>query len=361
MIAVIGGVRTTVRVKLMPPEMDIEKQRKQDEEALLQAGIDLNRQEEETEDESPEDERFRLYYESKMREQASADYWSEVGFGSRDFGGYDPVTADKDSDIKAVSDGCSYNVAKLLSAKDNTDVSFISVVGNDALGLAAKAELEAAGVDVSGVKTISGTTPIGVELHNMMGDLEFCRENSMLTDELTPELIDSCASVIESAEAIFLDGTVPAQTLRHISEKYSEKCRIFFDPGSIMGGAAFAESELKAYCVMPGRMEAEAMSGQQILGMDQLMSAGEKFEAGGIQRTIITLKGGGLYYKEGAVSGIIKPERVLSFADTKGSGDVLSAEVVYSSINGSSLDEAAAAGMTAAGEYLADADDMRKY
>ena len=40
MIAVIGGVQVGVDVRLMPPKRDMELQKKQDEEALRQAGID---------------------------------------------------------------------------------------------------------------------------------------------------------------------------------------------------------------------------------------------------------------------------------------------------------------------------------
>jgi fructose-1-phosphate kinase PfkB-like protein len=54
----------------------------------------------------------------------------------------------------------------------------------------------------------------------------------------------------------------------------------------------FADSAMKAHCVLPGRMEAEAMSGLQVLGMDQLMAAGQAFEERGVDRVIITLKGG---------------------------------------------------------------------
>ena len=109
-------------------------------------------------------------------------------------------------------------------------------------------------------------------------------------------------------------------------------------------------------------MEAEAMSGLQVLGMDQLMSAGEAFEGRGVERVIITLKGGGLYYKEGTQSGIIKPERKLTFAETKGAGDVLTAAVIAASEEGEgSLEAAAVAGIEAAAEFLKDVIDERPY
>lgn len=361
MIAVIGGVSVLVDIRLKPPKRDVELQKKQDDEALRLAGIDP----ENIDDVSAGGKKlegFSQYYERTMRQQASENYWNGVGLGSNQFGGYDPVDADKDTDIRATNSGCAYNVARYLAAEHGQEVTFISVVGDDAFGLSAKCELEQAGVDTAGVRTVSGSTPVSVEIHNIIGELQFQRENSSAMEMLTPEMIDESAKALDEAEIIFVDGTVPAQTLDYISGKYTGKSRIFFDPGSIAGGMRFAESEMKAHCVLPGRMEAEAMSGQQVLGMDQLMAAGEAFEERGVERVIITLKGGGLYYKEGTHSGLIKPERKLTFAETRGAGDVLTAAVIAASAEeGKSLEEAAGAGIDAATEFLKDVIDERPY
>ena len=350
-----------VDVRLKPPKRDAKLQKKQDDEALRQAGIDPGRMDEVSAG-GQKLEGFSQYYERTMRQQASENYWNEVGLGSSQFGGYDPVDADKDTDIRATNSGCAYNVARSLAADHGEDVKIISIIGEDAFGLAAKCELEQAGVDVSGVKSMSGSTPVSVEIHNIIGELQFQRENSSAMEMLTPDVIDENAGVLEEAEIIFVDGTVPAQTLDYISGKYACKSRIFFDPGSIAGGMRFADSAMKAHCVLPGRMEAEAMSGQQVLGMDQLMAAGQAFEERGVERVIITLKGGGLYYKEGTSSGLIKPERKLTFAETKGAGDVLTAAVIAACAGGEeSLEAAAAAGIDAAAEFLKDVIDERPY
>ena len=345
----------SVDVRLTPPKRDMELQKKQDEEALRLAGIDPDGG-------MREPEGFSQYYERTMRQQASENYWSEVGFGSNSFGGYDPLVEEKDTDIRVTYSGCAFNVAKYLAADHGETVKFISVTGEDAFGLAARADLERAGVDTSGIRETAGSTPVSVEIHNIIGDLQFQRENSCVLQELTPEVIDASADILEEADIIFLDGTVPGETLGYVSEKYSEKSRIFFDPGSIIGGTRFADSGMSAHCVLPGRMEAEAMSGQQVLGMDQLMAAGQAFEERGVERVIITLKGGGLYYKEGTSSGLIKPKRKLTFAETKGAGDVLTAAVIAASADGEkSLEEAAGAGIDAAAEFLKDVIDERAY
>ena len=367
MIAVIGGVQVGVDVRLMPPKRDMELQKKQDEEALRQAGIDPASGTEMTAG-GQTLEGFSQYYERTMRAQASESYWDKVGLSGNQFGGYDPVVEDNKTDIRVKNSGCAFQVAKHLAADHGAEVAFVSVVGDDAFGLAAKCELEQAGVDISAIRTVHAATPVSVEIHNIIGELQFLRENMAAMDLLTPERLEESAGVLDEADAIFVDGTVPAATLDFISEKYAGKSRIYFDPGSIDGGVRFAESSMKAHCVLPGRMEAEAMSGQQVLGMDQLMSAGQAFEDRGVERVIITLKGGGLYYKEGLSSGMLKPDRRITFAETRGAGDVLTAAVIAAAEGSApdaggrgSLEEAAAAGMEAAAEFLKDVIDERPY
>ena len=104
MIAIIGGVYTNIRIKMAMPERDVERQRKQDEDALLAAGIDINNlgtgeNEKDVKTENPEDAKFRAYYEQKLREQANENYWYEVGMNEADFGGYSVVSSGDDADI----------------------------------------------------------------------------------------------------------------------------------------------------------------------------------------------------------------------------------------------------------------------
>jgi sugar/nucleoside kinase (ribokinase family) len=221
MIAVIGAVFVEVDVRLMPPKRDVELQRKQDEEALRQAGIDPADNDVTAGGEKLEG--FSQYYERTMRQQASENYWSEVGMGGNQFGGYDPVVAEKDTQIRVSNTGCAYNVARLLASEHGEEVAFISVIGDDAFGLAAKCELENAGVDVSGMKVTGANTPVSVEIHNIIGDLQFQRENSTAMDLLTPETISECADILERADTIVIDGTVPVETLNEISAGYAGK------------------------------------------------------------------------------------------------------------------------------------------
>lgn len=353
MIAVIGGVQAVVRIDMAMPKMP----------------------------------------DPKTPDQSGVSPWEREAYGEGGrFGSMQAMAAaDPSQDrISVHYSGCGYHVAELLSRK-GWPVSFISAVGEDPLGQAAIADLANCGIDTSGVVSLdafrceanreslhengpdaAGTvanglirqslTSVRVEARNFLGDIEFLREDDRMLDEITASLIEPFRETLQEAELVFADGGVPAETLRWISGVCREAGVPFYlDPASVSGGREAAQVLDGLDGIMPGRREAEAMSQQQILSEDELMNAGALFTEQGIRRIVITLKGGGLYYKEGISEGILRPERVLRFSETVGAGDVVTAELLHGYCRGLSIEEAAQAAMDAAAAYLADCVDERRY
>lgn len=353
MIAVIGGVQAAVRIDMTMPKAP-------DPKEANQGGI------------------------SPWEREA---YGEGGRFGSMQMMPSGDPAKDR---ISVHFSGCGYNVAKLLAGKGRT-VSFISVAGEDPLGLAAEADLKKAGVDTSQMKFIDafispenresmekvgpdaeGTvanglihqslTSVLVEAKNFLGDTEFWREDHRMLNEITPEQIGGAQPLLEKAELVFADGGLPEATLRWIASVCKDAgVRFYLDPSSVSGGKKAGAVLDGLFGIMPGRMEAEAMSGLQILSGDQLMEAGAYFAEQGVQQIVITMKGGGLYYKEGLNEEILRPDRVLRFSETVGAGDVVTAELLHSYANGKPIGEAARAAMDAAAAYLADCVDERRY
>lgn len=296
MIAVIGGAKTTVRVRIIPP--------KEDGEGNIIA-------KEEGKDE-----------------------------------------------IEVISSGCGFNIAKHL-ADCGSDVAYISVVGNDLMGPAIIEDLKACGINADGVKMVQGTTPIQMEMLNILGDLADVKSNETLAENITPEFVEANKAILEKAEIIVMDGSLPVETIETVAQQYGEKAKIFFDPAKRSNGSKIKNVFDKIYCVMPGRMEAEEMTGMGILGQDQLMAAGAYLDEKGVDRIVITMKGGGVYYKEGLSEGILRPDKVLSFAQTTGAGDVVSAAVIMGTVNGKDIETTATEAMACAAQFLADRSDER--
>ncbi len=347
MIVVVGGVKVKVDVKMALPEAPKEESAQQKAQTAGDA------------------------YEAAYAEHLAMEdeLWQGEKAQNNSFGGYNPVTEEKNDNIAVSNCGCAYNVARHLACMGE-EVAFISVVGRDPLGMAALAEMSSMGeeseyvkdIDISAVKYIPGQTPVVVQIRNFMGDVEFARSNENMLEMITPGIIDEAAHLLDRADAIMLDGSLPRETIEHIAGKY-EGVRIFFDPASVDGGKKIADSQAmrKLYCIMPGRAEAEAMFRGTILSPDQLEAASESFSASGVKKTVIKMKSGGIYYRDETETGIVSPERILSYADTAGAGDLVSASIIYGIINGKSLGDSADLANKAAAAFLSDLSDERPY
>jgi len=263
-------------------------------------------------------------------------------------------------DVEIASSGSAFNIAIHL-AEMGKEVALATVAGNDAVGLAIVEQLKALGIDTSYVRKVDGSSAATVQIMNILNDPQMVFGNSKLFEKMTPEMAEGWAPLLDGAEAIVLDGGLPEETLKYIVDKYGAKegVKIFFDPAGHEGALKAREIAGKFYCVMPGRVEAEAMLRQTVLSADQLMDAGRVFEEKGVKKTIITIKGGGLYYKDGVNEGIIAPERVLSFASTSGAGDVVSAAVVAADLEGKPIEEIGKFAMQKAAEFLEGRSDAR--
>ena len=290
--------------------------------------------------------------------------------------------------------GCAYYAAKKL-AEEGHEVAFISLVGDDPLGLAAIEDLKRSGVDTSGMivlksldqddnedegeakvrtRSIPGhlqgsITSVRVVARNFLGDVEFWRVDERILKEFTSERIGESLEKTgmighSSGKACFAfaDGNLPEEGLITFGKFCKDNdIKLYFDPSSPEGAQRGAKATEYFAGIMPGRREAELMSGMEILSADQMSEAAKHFEEKGVEKTFITIKGGGLYYREGEEDGIMKPERVIRFGETTGAGDALTSGILIAFAQGRSLKEAAEEGMKAASGFLADVSDERRY
>lgn len=263
-------------------------------------------------------------------------------------------------EIVIENSGSAFNIACHL-ADMGRDVAFASVVADDAAGRAVLAQLKKSGIDTSCVQMVEGSTPAQVEMLNVLNDPQMVFGNSKLYEAMTADMAARWTDILDSAEAIVIDGSLPGETLEYITSKYAadDGRKLFFDPADHAGAVNAKDLIGRFYCVMPGRAEAEAMLRKTVLSADQLMEAGAALEEKGVRKTVITIKGGGLYYKAGLEEGILAPERVLSFAATSGAGDVVSAAVVAADLEGKTMEETGAFAMKKAAEFLEGRSDER--
>lgn len=344
MIVAIGVAKAKVKVKLGIPE-----KKEMPHESEMMEGMS---------------QEMGCAYEEAMRSREQL--WEGVGREQGVFGGYDSVASGNGDEITTEFTGTAYNVACHLAkdgnpAKAEEPVTFISLAGKDIMGEALIGELDEIGVDTSCIKRVAGKTPIEVEVVNFLNDLQFSRYNGGIEGEFAPEIIKEYGDIIAKASAVVVDGTLPEETISYISSEYGDKVKIIFDPGSFPGAekVKLRKSDALAgmYCVVPGRMEAEAICGRSILGRDELAAAAGLLEDKGVAMAVITMKGGGLYYRSKDGEDIMRPQRVLKFAEPEGAGDLLTAAVARGFARNLSSEIVCQEAMDAVGKYLEDVED----
>lgn len=261
------------------------------------------------------------------------------------------MAAQQNGGVISVSySGTGRNIAENL-AHMGVDTALVAVAGDDFVGRGAKSELAAAGVHTDCMTLMDGrNTAMNVAILNIIGDLVFAVDNADVHECLTKEMLQQAESQIQDSKLVCIDGSLTEEALRYAAD--TVKCPLFFDPHTEEDAGKVKDFIKAFHTIKPNRAEASAICGMEIFSEQQLMEAGQWFSDQGVERIFITLSGGGVYYKEGEKTGIIRPEQVLPINDTEGAGDAFSAALLDGTIKGMDIESLAAYGMKAAAAAL---------
>jgi len=224
--------------------------------------------------------------------------------------------------------GVGRNITENL-ARIGVPVTFISVAGEDFAGKGAVRELQELGVDVEKIKLLPDeNTAVYMSILNIIGDMEMGLCNMDILEKMSVDLIDEVTGHIKNSKMIGIDTNLTEEALDYATQRL-QGIPLFLDPVS----AAKAERAKKIigrfHTIKPNRMEAEVLSGMNILSEEELEKASQWFIDQGVKQVFITLSGGGVYYKDSTQSGVIRPEPV-KIVSVTGAGDAFSAAILYS-------------------------------
>ena len=242
--------------------------------------------------------------------------------------------------------GVGRNITENL-ARLGADVGFVSVAGDDFTGRGVIRELGDLGVNVEHINLLAEeNTAIYLSILNIFGEMELALCNMDVLEKVSTSIIDSCMESLKGSKIIAIDTNLTEETLAYLIEKI-DGIPLFLDPVSAAKAQRIKNLIGKFHTIKPNRKEAEIITGLTILNEDELMQAGKWFEEKGVKRIFITLSGGGVYYKEGLVEGVIKPGQV-SIVSATGAGDAFSAAILDGFVKGMDIEETAKYGMAAA-------------
>lgn len=234
------------------------------------------------------------------------------------------------------------------AARLGGDVAMVSVIGDDQMGQAAKAELEGLGVDTSCIKTLKGcNSAMYLSILDDRKDMELALCDMEIIESITPEFLEEHREFIAGSGIIALDGNLTEELLCCAVEMF-KGTPIFFDPVSSTK-AAKAKNCLSGFeSIKPNIIEAEILTGVTINGDEDVRKAADKLMEKGLKRIFITLNRNGVYYRDATSEGFIRPADDLRIVSATGAGDSFSATILLGSVQGKKTEETARMGMAAA-------------
>ena len=221
--------------------------------------------------------------------------------------------------------GVSRNIVEGLGRLD-TEVVFISAIGNDTLGIKLKEELTSLGVKV--------ITPIGeyktgmyLAIHDDKGkmNLALCDQDSV--DYITTDFITSLDNIISESEYLLIDTNLNKATLDYLLNKYQDKT-IFLDVISINKGRKIVDNVDKITYLKCNEIEAETLFGKNY------------FDSFSKNTLIVTRGSKDILYNVGKGIKCSKVIKASSIVNETGAGDSLFFGFIYGIINGYDIDSA---------------------
>lgn len=251
--------------------------------------------------------------------------------------------------IRAAFGGVARNVAENL-ARLGVPVRLISAVGEDPQGEALLQYLSTSGVDTSAVlRTAEHPTGAYLAILNSSRALQYALDDMRSISVLTPEYIEKQTHLFDEAALIFLDANLPPETLQAIFTLAKERrLPVCADPASPLLAERLRPHLESLYMVVPNLAEAAVMCGRPLPENDlQILESAKCLVSKGVEIAIITLAEMGVCYATSETSGFI-PAIHTQIEDPTGAGDALTAAVIFSLLNGISLDDGLRLGVSAA-------------
>jgi pseudouridine kinase len=243
--------------------------------------------------------------------------------------------------------GVARNIAHNL-ARLGAKVSLITAVGRDAMGDSVLETTRAAGVDVSRVLQVAGSTGTYIAILDRNGELITAMNDMKAVEHLTPEIIQANADVFASARLVAADCNVPLVSLFAIAEIARDK--LLVEPVSVPKSQKLLkllEAGPVAYAT-PNFDQIEGLAGTREMEPAIAFLHGKR-----LRNAIIHAGPEGAFCSDGNEISHIAAMSAGPVVDVTGAGDGAVAGLVYGLLQGKSLANAVAEGQKLAGRIVA--------
>lgn len=254
------------------------------------------------------------------------------------------------ANIRTSFGGVARNVAENL-ARLGQPVILITAVGTDQNGERLLEQASQAGIDVSAVlRTSQYPTGAYLGVVSPSGALQVAVDDINATNAITPEYIHRHETLFREASLVFVDASLPRDTLRTVVSLASrERLPVCADPTSAALAPRLRPYLRRLHLVNPNSAEASILCEFPFEDSDRhgALNAAKCLVSQGVKIALITLAEFGVSYATSETSGHIPAIRT-KILDPTGAGDALTATVLFALLNDIPLDDAVRLGVTAA-------------
>ncbi|KRL93578.1 ribokinase [Levilactobacillus hammesii] len=207
----------------------------------------------------------------------------------------------------------------VAAARLGSQVSLISMVGEDSFGEQQLANFKAANIDVTGVgigRKNSGAAPIFVDPSADNRILIVKGANS----ELTPAVLDTHLDLIQNTKLIVLQQEIPLETNYHaidLANQYGVP--ILLNPAPANRHLDM-EHVRRVDFFSPNETELATLTGLPTTSMDEISRAAQRLVDMGVKNVLVTIGSRGVLWVSASTSQLIDAVKV-DAVDTTGAGD----------------------------------------
>jgi pseudouridine kinase len=269
------------------------------------------------------------------------------------FEGLQPGTSNP-GHIRTTRGGTARNVAENLALL-GADVTLLSAVGDDDLGQQLSRQTAAAGVNIDHISVVAGQyTGSYMALLEEDGTLSVALDDTRAMSGLTAQYVFQRRRLFREASMVMFDGSLAPETIDTILRLAGQyEVPVAADPASARLAYKLVSHLPALHLVVPSEVEAAALAGVEFAGYDADLSldVARQLVRLGVAIGVVTLSDFGLVYATSDENGYI-PAHFSKMADSTGTGDAITAAIIFGMLNDLPVTECMRLGAAAAGLTL---------
>lgn len=254
------------------------------------------------------------------------------------------------SEIRSMRGGTARNVAENL-ARLGAEVVLISAVGDDPTGRQLLIQTAESGVNLDYVEMVPDqATGSYIALLEADGLLSVALDDVRVMETITPDYLNRNRALFRDAAMVMFDGSLTVAAMRTVV-RLAKEYGVFLcaDPSSARLAYKLRPFLADIDLVVPNQVEEAELCEMDFTGYDPTagLIMARRLLGSGVETVVVTLSDFGLDYATADEMGYIPPSHS-KFVDSTGTGDAVTAAVMFGLLNDLPIVEAIRLGAAAA-------------